>query len=105
MANVYFVDGAHYGHVYPTLGLVKELVRRGDRVIYFAGEPFRTAIELAGATFRTYDVEPPHEPIRSADQFAAYLLDYSALLLPGLIEQARIGKPAHASFDIQPGWG
>ena len=32
------------GHVNPTLPVIRELVRRGDRVAYYASEPFRARV-------------------------------------------------------------
>ncbi|WP_130838631.1 macrolide family glycosyltransferase [Lachnoclostridium sp. Marseille-P6806] len=40
-----------FGHVNPTLALVTELVRRGERVTYFTTEEFRRIIEPTGAKF------------------------------------------------------
>jgi MGT family glycosyltransferase len=105
MTRAYFFNGAHYGHVYPTLGLVRELVRRGEEVIYFAGEAFRSVVEPTGATFRTYTVDRPEETIRSVEQFAAALLEYGALVLPELIDQARVDRPDYIVFDMQRVWG
>jgi len=54
MSNVLFLGMPSHGHVNPTIGLVAELVRRGERVTYFASEMFRSRIEGAGATYRGY---------------------------------------------------
>ena len=54
MSRILFLAVPSHGHVNPTVGLVHELVRRGERVTYFAAEPFRERIEGAGATFRAY---------------------------------------------------
>jgi MGT family glycosyltransferase len=54
MSDVLFLASPSHGHVNPTLGLVDELVRRGERVTYFASEPFRERVEATGATFRAY---------------------------------------------------
>ena len=54
MSNVLFLASPSHGHVNPTLGLVDELVRRGERVTYFASEPFRERVEATGATFKAY---------------------------------------------------
>jgi UDP:flavonoid glycosyltransferase YjiC (YdhE family) len=55
MAKVLFFNLPAYGHTYPTLPLVAELVRRGEHVIYYSSEAFRSAILEAGATFRGID--------------------------------------------------
>lgn len=40
-----------FGHLNPTLQLVTELVRRGERVTYFSTEDFRKVVEPTGAKF------------------------------------------------------
>ncbi|WP_447641980.1 MULTISPECIES: macrolide family glycosyltransferase [Chitinophagaceae] len=54
MSNVLFLGMPSHGHVNPTLGLVAELSRRGEKVYYFASEYFRAKIEAAGAQFFAY---------------------------------------------------
>ena len=78
MSDVLFLASPSHGHVNPTLGLAAELVRRGERVTYFASEPFRERVEATGATFKAYahDLDmfkgPPAPGQRSAmlDVFA-----------------------------------
>lgn len=55
MSNVLFLGMPSHGHINPTLGLVNELTRRGEKVTYFASELFRAKIEAAGATFFSYN--------------------------------------------------
>lgn len=54
MAKYVFVNVPAYGHVNPTLGVVQELVKRGEEVVYFLTEEFREAVEATGATLRPY---------------------------------------------------
>ncbi len=54
MAKYVFLNIPAYGHVNPTLPVVRELVRRGEDVVYFLTEEFRAAVEATGATFRSY---------------------------------------------------
>ena len=54
MAKYVFLNIPAYGHVNPTFPVVKELVRRGEEVVYFLTEDFRAAVEATGATFRAY---------------------------------------------------
>jgi MGT family glycosyltransferase len=78
MSDVLFLAVPSHGHVNPTLGLAAELVRRGERVTYFASEPFRERVEATGATFKAYSQDldmfkgPPAPGERSAmlDVFA-----------------------------------
>ena len=78
MSDVLFLAAPSHGHVNPTVGLVAELVRRGERVTYFASEPFRERVAATGADFKAYahDLDlfkgPPTPGRRSAmlDVFA-----------------------------------
>ena len=54
MSKVLFLCVPSHGNVNPTLGLVSELVSRGEEVIYFASEEFREKIEGTGAIFKAY---------------------------------------------------
>ena len=51
---VFFCIPAH-GHTNPTLPVVRALVAQGHEVIYYSFEPFRAAIEAAGARFMPCD--------------------------------------------------
>lgn len=55
MSNIVFFGIPAHGHTNPTLGVVKELVRRGHQVWYYSYEMFREKIEAAGATFVSCD--------------------------------------------------
>ncbi|MBU3178345.1 glycosyl transferase [Clostridium estertheticum] len=51
MSNALFISMFGTGHVNPTIGLVKELMNRGEQVTYISGEEFRGKIEKTGARF------------------------------------------------------
>lgn len=96
------------GHMNPTFPLVAELVQRGERVIYYAIEPFRLAIESAGAEFRSYT--NPHALIPPAHEgglfsVMAYLAGASELLLPQLIEEIGAIAPDYLLLDSMSLWG
>ncbi|MGC5771948.1 macrolide family glycosyltransferase [Paenibacillus pabuli] len=55
MARVLFINGGSEGHINPTIGVVKELVSRGEEVVYFCIEAYRERMEKAGAAVRTFD--------------------------------------------------
>ena len=57
MARVLFINAGSEGHVNPTIGVVQELISRGEDVVYFTIEDFRERIEKTGATVRTFDVQ------------------------------------------------
>ncbi|KMY32569.1 glycosyl transferase family 1 [Lysinibacillus xylanilyticus] len=55
MARVLFINGGSEGHINPTIGVVQELILRGEEVVFFTIEAFRERIEKTGATVRTFD--------------------------------------------------
>ncbi|MGO0061600.1 macrolide family glycosyltransferase [Brevibacillus fluminis] len=55
MARVLFINGGSEGHVNPTIGVVQELIARGEEVVYVTIEDFRERMEQTGATVRTFD--------------------------------------------------
>lgn len=65
---VFFCIPAH-GHTNPTLGVVRELVKRGHQLWYYSFEPMREKIERAGARFipcDEYDSERHIDPSDAA---------------------------------------
>lgn len=105
MAKVYFFNGGAFGHINPTLGLVTELVERGEDIIYYATEEFGQVIEGTGATYRPYPVSAPDEVITGPAHLAAYQLRWGASMLPELLEQAGSDRPDYILFDCQRPWG
>ncbi|MCY9661578.1 glycosyltransferase [Paenibacillus chondroitinus] len=55
MARVLFINGGSEGHINPTIGVVQELISRGEEVVYFCIEAYRERIEMTGASVRTFD--------------------------------------------------
>lgn len=62
MARGLFLNTARsHGHINPTIGLVKELVARGDEVIYVSDGQFKEKLEKVGAKFIACDEEKLNE--------------------------------------------
>jgi len=61
MGKVLFFGFPAHGHTNPTLALVRELIRRGERVIYYSYDEFQEKIEETGAEY----------PSRFSSAFAA----------------------------------
>ncbi|MFB7140695.1 macrolide family glycosyltransferase [Gottfriedia sp. NPDC056225] len=55
MARVLFINGGSEGHINPTIGVVQELISRGEEIVYITTESFRERIEKTGAIVRTFD--------------------------------------------------
>lgn len=92
MARVLFINGGSEGHVNPTLGVVQELVSRGEEVVYFTIEAFRERVEMTGATVRTFDGEKFIKAFISGGR--NYLLERingllrtSDIMIPSVLEQ------------------
>lgn len=93
MARVLFNAGSE-GHINPTIGVVQELISRGEEVVYFTIESFRERIERTGATVRTIDGEKFIEAFLSGGR--NYLLErINGLLhtvdivIPSVLEQIK----------------
>ena len=54
MTRYAFFNIPFHAHINPTLAVVQELVARGDEVVYYLTEKYRSIIEATGATFHCY---------------------------------------------------
>ena len=96
------------GHTNPTLAVVKELVRRGDTVIYYSFTKFQAAIESTGAEFRSYDQELPIDPDNpdpNLVRYATELLETAQILVPQLLPRVVAEKPDAIIHDSLCAWG
>jgi len=90
-------------HVYPSLGVIKELVKRGHHVSYVVGEPLRDLVEPTGAEPVTH---PSIFPLGSAswpeDPSTAQrvFLDEAIAVLPVLTERYDDDRPDLILYDI-----
>ena len=82
MSNALFISMFGTGHVNPTIGLVKELMNRGEQVTYISGEEFREKIEKTGAKFKgiknlsnSKDNKPPLETIGRLEEMIEEILE------------------------------
>ncbi|USL45605.1 macrolide family glycosyltransferase [Priestia megaterium] len=55
MGKVLFFNFPGEGHVNPTIALVEELVKKGEDVVYYCVEEYKSKIEKTGALFRPYE--------------------------------------------------
>ncbi|PPA93558.1 macrolide family glycosyltransferase [Brevibacillus laterosporus] len=55
MAKALYISMLAEGHVNPTLGLVTDLIRRGEHIVYYSSNHFQAKIEKTGAIFRSVD--------------------------------------------------
>lgn len=94
MARVLFINAGSEGHINPTIGVVEELVSRGEEVVYFTIEAFRERIERAGATVRTIDGEKFIKAFISGGRIYLLeringLLHTADIVIPSVLEQIK----------------
>lgn len=107
MSRVIFFNVSAAGHVIPTLGLVKELIYRGEEVIYYETPNFQAEIESFGAKFRPYPPINPETapPAENEMSLVPSLTWYAHQILPALLESVRAEKPDYIIHDSLCLWG
>lgn len=108
MATVVVFSTPWVGHVHPSLPIVAELVRRGDRVIYYCTELFRAQIAATGAEFRPL----PHDfgPFLAIDnprccEMAVEFQRCSERSMPQLVNELKAAAPSYVFSDFLAWWG
>jgi MGT family glycosyltransferase len=110
MASIVYFSFPGPGHVIPTLSVIRELVRRGHRVVYYSTERFRELIVHTGAHFRPYATEFPM-PEQGPGPFAHIsttletLLNQSCTVLDHHLTEVRMSHPTHIMHDSFAPWG
>lgn len=107
MSKVFFFNIPFHGHVNPSLGLVRELVGKGEEVIYYCTDSFREKIESAGAVFRSYG-----EKFYLDENFVTYNIteiykvhmELSELILDQLCDDIKREKPDYIVHDSLCVW-
>ncbi|MBV7329461.1 glycosyl transferase family 1 [Chloroflexi bacterium TSY] len=98
-----------HGHVAPKLAVVEELVRRGERVVYYSTEESRTKIEATGAEFCPYDhpyhAFDPTPPTEGLFSDMERLLKLTQTMLPELLSKLRALQPDYLLLDSKSVWG
>ena len=108
MARAWFYNIPFHGHVNPTLSLIRELVSRGDEVVYFSTETFAERIAATGATFRPYGSGHAFEQTRSvshAIHLGTQVAEATYALLPQVLANVKAERPDYILFDMSAPWG
>lgn len=111
MGKGVFLNVSGGGHVIATYGMVAELVRRGEEILYYEAPPFQRDIEALGAVFRPYpDIRPYTGPL--AGWRFHHELDLPPILtwcalewIPQIIDQIRAFEPDYIVHDSLCLWG
>jgi MGT family glycosyltransferase len=108
MSGVCMIGHPAPGHVNPTLPAIAELCRRGERVTYFASEPFRARIEATGARFRSCGAHELFERNLGRGGILggmAGLLETAEEILPDLLGAVREERPDYLLTEAHALWG
>ena len=108
MATTVFLNLPEHGHMNATWPVVAELVRRGERVVYFGTEPYRRAIEATGATYASYgDPAAFDPPAHTGGLYSvmAYLMTLAEGVLPGVLDRLEAERPDYLLIDSMCVWG
>lgn len=109
MAVAVFFSYPVHGHIAPALGVVSELVQRGERVLFFATGRSRAKIEATGAEFRSYrhrhdefNPDPPTEGLFSDMDRLSKLTEQ---LIPEILEELSSIHVDYILVDTKSLWG
>ncbi|HEX3045261.1 MAG TPA: amino acid adenylation domain-containing protein [Bacillota bacterium] len=114
MTKAIFFGYPAHGHTNPTLGLVQELVSRGEEVVYYSSEKFRQKIENTGARFRKYpeDIlndDPAAGTIDEGDEVLTYMANgivgSGKVIIQRMMEEIQAEKPDYILHDSYAYWG
>ena len=108
MARALFFGLPVHGHVNPTLPLVRELVRRGDEVIYFGTEEFATRIGETGAVYRPYQngfLPELGAVSRRMDELAWIFMRTTGEILDQELDAYKALRPDYVMTDSVAPWG
>ena len=91
--NILFINANLYGHINPTLGLVKKLTERGNKISYFCSEPFSELVTEMGAKWIGYSNKlelflKEYHPTDRHPFFMLmeYMLLYDEVVLPEILD-------------------
>jgi MGT family glycosyltransferase len=107
MAKYALFSPPAHGHVNPTLALAQELVARGEQVIYYLPETFRSLVEATGATFRLYKTAmraggPAAQPNKKEDpagRMMNMVVQECFNVLPQLLQEIRAEQIDYILYD------
>lgn len=109
MARVLVINGGSEGHINPTLGVVQELIRRGEEAVYFIADQYRERVEPTGAEVITFDsgkfVEAFLAGGRNPWARVGGLLRTADIIIPRLLEQIKGKRFDYIIHDSMFGCG
>ena len=108
MAKALFLSLPLRGHINPSLPLVRELVGRGDEIVYYSADAFVADIEQAGARYQPYRnacLTDLSQLFARTDELSWLLMRTSARVLETELEVFRAERPDYVITDSVAPWG
>lgn len=110
MARVLFINPGPSGHINPTAALCKELVARGEEIVYYASDQFQDKLNDTGVEIRTFNTDEMIEAFREFGKDNLYqvvngLLNTVDMMLPRLIEETKDEHYDYMIYDSMFGCG
>ncbi|MCM3022301.1 macrolide family glycosyltransferase [Heyndrickxia ginsengihumi] len=107
MSRVLYLGLPGEGHVNPSLGLIQELVKRGEEVIYYGENEHKERIIKSGAIFRPFSSVKPKQDEKGIKSRSNPLkreiriLQYTIKRLPSLLNEIKEAHIDYIIFDTQ----
>jgi MGT family glycosyltransferase len=108
LAKALFFGLPVHGHVNPTLPLVRELVARGEQIVYLATDEFAARIAATGATYRPYQnafLPELGALARRMDELTWLFMRTSSEVLEQELDAYRAEQPDYILTDSVAPWG
>lgn len=107
MRKAIFLNFPTHGCINSLLATASELVKRGDKIIYYCTEEFRNKIEQTGAEFRPYSGFIKEFYMRDSDLFKALKLNIDMTIdkMEHNLENIRKENPDYIIHDSLCTWG
>ncbi len=97
------------GHINPSLGLIGELIQKGEQAIYYAGPESAEKLKALGAEPRTYHpyFDYQHNAAKATDvvDMSLTMLDLLERCVYGLRQDLEKDKPDYIIYDSCCPWG
>lgn len=108
MPKALFFSLPLHGHVNPSLPVVRELILRGDEIIYYSADRFAAEIRQVGARYRPYRdaflADLSHLPAQT-DELSWLLMRTVASVLESDLDAFRAERPDYVISDSVAPWG
>ena len=106
MSKLIFLNLPAHGHTNPTLPVVKELIGRGEEVVYYSFDEFKEKIEKTGAKFRNYDLSLfSYQKLANFPAMFRMLMEASEMLIEKLLSEIEAEDPDYIIHDSICPWG